>query len=132
MMERVLPPLAIFVRGRAIPREAVSCWSCDIVADGLNIRPFRRAELRKDGRAGVGVLRWKPIVKRGKELGEPRLREDSRWIWGCPGGGGESDRADFRAALDAEFNGNRWNDLHSTNSAKRAARIRAPKQDPKP
>ena len=85
-----------------------------------------RTELRTGGRAGAGVLRWKPNIKWGKDRGrepeEPRPREDFPWFWGCPGGGSEAGRTDFCASPDAEFDGNRWNDLHYSRAAKRAAR----------
>ena len=128
-LQRILagePPYDIFVRWRPLHGQAIG-WEPNI-NDGvrLNIRPFMRAELRKGGRAGAGVLRWKPNVKwgkdRGKEPSEPRHREDFPWFWGCSGGGGESNRTDFRAAPDAEFDGNRWNDLHYSGGVKRQAR----------
>ena len=66
-------------------------WEPDL-DDGvrLNIRPFMRAEPRKGGRAGAGILRVKPDIKwgkdRGKEPEEPRSREEFPWFYGCPGG----------------------------------------------
>ena len=65
-------------------------WDPDL-NDGvrLNIRPFMRADLRKGGRAGAGILRWKPNIKwdkdRGKEPGEPRPREHFPLVLGVPG-----------------------------------------------
>ena len=44
------------------------------------------------------------------------------WFWSCPGAGLLAERTDFRGG--PEFDGNRWNDLHHTNAAKRAARAR--------
>ncbi len=123
------PPCDIFVRWRPLHGQAVG-WEPD-VSDGvrLNIRPFMRAELGKGGRAGAGLLRLKPNITwkkdRGKEPEEPRAREDFPWFWGCPGGGSETQRTDFRAAPDASFDGNRWNDLHYRRAAKEAARRRA-------
>ena len=120
------PPCDIFVRWRPLHEQAIG-WEPDI-NDGvrLNIRPFMRAQLRKGGRAGAGILRWKPNISwkkdRGKEPEEPRPPEDFPWFWGCPGGGSEGQQSDFSAASNAEFDGNRWNDLHYTNSAKREAR----------
>ena len=120
------PPCAIFVRWRPLHEQAIG-WEPDI-DDGvrLNIRPFMRAQLRKGGRAGAGILRWKPNIRwrkdRGKEPAEPRPREDFPWFWGCPGSGSEAERTDFAAAPDAEFDGNRWNDLHYTRTVKEAAR----------
>ncbi|MDE2975759.1 MAG: SAM-dependent DNA methyltransferase [Gemmatimonadota bacterium] len=130
-LQRILtgePPCDIFVRWRPLHGQAIG-WEPNI-NDGvrLNIRPFMRAELRTGGRAGAGLLRWKPNVKwgkdRGKEPESPRPRDDFPWFCRCPGGGGEAERIDFRAALDADFDGNRWNNLHYSASCKNAARQR--------
>ncbi len=130
-LERILkgePPCDLFVRWKPLHAQPMG-WQPDL-DDGvlLNIRPFMRAELRKGGRAGAGILRMKPNVKwgkdRGKEPEEPRPREKFPWFWGCPGGGSAEGRTDFEALEDAKFDGNRWNDLHYTNSAKRQARNR--------
>ena len=134
-LERILagePPCDIFVRWRPLHRQAIG-WEPNI-NDGvrLNIRPFMRAELRNRGRAGAGILRSKPNIKWGKDRGrepeEPRPCEDFPWFWGCQGGSGEAERTDFRALPDAEFDGNRWNDLHYRTSCKRAARGRVRRQ----
>ena len=123
------PPCDIFVRWRPLHEQAIG-WEPDI-NDGvrLNIRPFMRAQLRKGGRAGAGILRWKPNVSwkkdRGKEPEEPRPPGDFPWFWGGPGGGSEGQRTDFSATPDAEFDGKRWNDLHYTRATKEAARNRA-------
>ena len=130
-LQRILvgqPPCDIFVRWRSLHGQAIG-WEPNI-NDGvrLNIRPFMRAELRNGGRAGAGLLRWKPNIKWGKDRGKesevPRSREEFPWFWGCPGGGGEDSRTDFQAPPDDEFDGNRWNDLHYSNGAKQAARVR--------
>ena len=130
-LQRILAgesPYDIFVRWRPMYGQAVG-WEPDI-NDGvrLNIRPFMGAELRKGGLAGAGILRWKPNIKwgkdRGKEPEEPRPRADFPWFWGCPGTGSNDARTDFRAPLDATFDGNRWNDLHYTRAATEAARNR--------
>ena len=128
-LQRILtgePPCDIFVRWRPLRDQAIG-WEPDI-NDGvrLNIRPFMRAKLRKGGRAGAGILRWKPNISwkkdRGKEPEEPRSREGFPWFWGCRGGGSEGQRTDFGATPDAEFDGNRWNDLHYGAAAKLGAR----------
>ena len=122
------PPCDLFVRWKPIHAQAIG-WEPDL-DDGvrLNIRPFMRAELRKGGRAGAGILRVKPTVRwgkdRGKEPEEPRSREEFPWFYSCPGGGNAEARTDFEATEDARFDGQRWNDLHCTNSAKRKARQR--------
>ena len=80
----------------------------------------------KGGRAGAGILRWKPNITwkkdRGKEPEELRARDDFPWFWGCPGDGPIDDRTDFTAEPDAEFDGHRWNDLHYTRGARGTAR----------
>jgi hypothetical protein len=68
------------------------------------------------------TVRWGK--DRGKEPEEPRPREEFPWFHGCPGGESAEVRTDFVAKEDARFDGNRWNDLHYTQSAKEAARQR--------
>ena len=150
-LERILegePPLDLFVRWKPLHRQPLG-WDPDL-DDGvrLNLRPFLRAELRKGGRRGAGLLRWKPKLHWRKDLGkephtlrakrrgeageEIRPRADFPWFWSCPGDGSESERTDFfPGGNDSDgdsdgkgFDGNRWNDLHYTNAAKRAARTR--------
>ncbi|OFV84033.1 MAG: hypothetical protein A2W26_01140 [Acidobacteria bacterium RBG_16_64_8] len=90
----------------------------------LNIRPFLSASLRKGGRAGASILRWKPNIHWRKDRGEEpksiRPVADYPWFWSCPGSGSDDDRTDFTGG--PEFDGNRWNDLHYTIAAKQAAR----------
>ena len=130
------PPLDLFVRWKPLHEQPIG-WEPDI-NDGvrLNIRPFLRAELRKGGKKGAGILRWKPNIEwtkdRGKEpqhlkpkrKGDPpepyRPKEDFPWFWSCPGDGPATGRTDFRGG--PQFDGNRWNDLHYTTAAKSAAR----------
>ena len=127
-LERILegePPYDIFVRWKAVAEQSAG-WNPDI-NDGvrLNIRPFMRAKLR-GGRKGAGILRVKPNITwgkdRGKEPEELRDRQDSPWFWSCPGTGRAEQRTDYAADPGATFDGNRWNDLHYTLAAKRAAR----------
>ena len=88
-------------------------------------------ELRKGGRKGAGILRWKPNVKwnkdRGKEPQSLRPKEDFPWFWSCPGDGSLEERTDFMGG--DTFDGNRWNDLHYTNATKGAARERKVKEE---
>ena len=128
-LERILkgePPYDIFVRWKSLGEQPAG-WSPDL-NDGvrLNIRPFMRAELRSGGLKGAGILRTKPNITwgrdRGKERQELRDRGDFPWFWSCLGTGTEDQRTDYRAGSDAQFDGNRWNDLHYTLDAKRAAR----------
>ena len=134
------PPLDIFIRWKPLPEQPIG-WHPDL-NDGvrLNIRPFLRAELRKGGRKGAGILRLRvrPNIKWGKDRGkepqhlrpkhkgdkprEYRPRTDFPWFWSCPGDGSERDRTDFPGG--SAFDGARWNDLHYTTAAKRAARER--------
>ena len=146
------PPCDLFVRWKALGEQPVG-WEPDI-NDGvrINIRPFMSAELTRGGRAGAGVLRVKPKIAwnkdRGKEALKPRKRwrppwaedddnvdaeideerelrprENYPWFWACPSDGPLTERTDFPGGPD--FDGNRWNDLHYTIAAKRAARSRA-------
>lgn len=128
-LERILegePPCDLFVRWKPLHAQAIG-WDPDL-DDGvrLNIRPFMRAELRKGGRTGAGILRVRPTVRwskdRGKEPEEARSREEFPWFYSCPGGGSAEARIDFEATEEARFDGNRWNDLHYTRSAKQMAR----------
>ena len=145
------PPCDLFARWKPLAEQPIG-WEPDI-NDGvrINIRPFMSAELTRGGRAGAGVLRAKPKITwnkdRGKEALEPRKRwrppwaedddngdfqvdedrelrprEDYPWFWGCPGDGADAERTDCPGG--PEFDGNRWNDLHYTNGAKRSARGR--------
>jgi hypothetical protein len=124
------PPYDIFVRWKPLHQQPIG-WDPDI-NDGvrLNIRPFLSAQLRKGGRVGAGILRWKPNVHwnkdRGRELQSLRSKADYPWFWGCePDGHGEH-RTDFMGG--SAFDGNRWNDLHYTNRVKQAAQERAAKE----
>ena len=107
-------------------------WKPDI-NDGvrLNIRPFMNAELRTGGKKGAGILRWNPNIKWGKDRGkEPqslRPKAEYPWFWSCVGDGSIEDRTDYVAegAGLTQFDGNRWNDLHYSNTCKQVARERA-------
>ena len=116
------PPFDLFVRWKLLHEQAIG-WEPD-TNDGvrLNIRPFMTAELRKGGKNGAGILRWKPNIKwgkdRGKEAQSMRPKADFPWFWGC-----EERSVDFAGGKD--FDGNRWNDLHYSIAFKQAARERA-------
>ena len=127
-LEKILegePPYDLFVRWKPLHEQAIG-WEPDI-NDGvrLNIRPFMNAELRKGGKKGAGILRWKPNIKwkkdRGKEPQSLRPKEDFPWFWDCKGDGSEDDVTDYTAER-ADFDGNRWNDLHYSRKVKEAAR----------
>ena len=128
-LQRILtgePPCDLFVRWRPLHEQAIG-WEPEM-DDGvrLNIRPFMRAELRRRGQAGAGILRTKPNITwrkdRGREPEEPRPRDDFPWFWGCPGSGSVAARTDFLSASHAAFDGNRWNDLHYGRETKVTAR----------
>jgi Eco57I restriction-modification methylase len=123
-LQRILigePPCDIFVRWKPLHQQPIG-WTPDI-NDGvrLNIRPFMSAELRKGGRAGAGVLRWKPNINwqkkdRGSDPLSIRPHEEFPWFWGCSGEGSLEERTNFKGTAD--YDGNRWNDLHYTNLVK--------------
>ena len=124
------PPYDLFVRWKPLWMQPVG-WEPDI-DDGvrINIRSFMSAELQKGGRAGAGVLRCKPTIgwskDRGKERKNQHPAEDYPWFYGCTGNGPLHARTNF---IDAEeFDGNRWNDLHYTNSVKKEARENSARQ----
>lgn len=126
------PPFDLFVRWKPLHQQAIG-WDPDI-NDGvrLNIRPFLKAQLRKGGKAGAGILRAKPgTIKWSKDRGkEPmRSKDDFPWFWGWD----ETNHAletDFGAPIPGappagdSFDGNRWNDLHYSRAAKEAARAK--------
>jgi hypothetical protein len=129
-LERILagePPYDIFVRWKSL-HEQPAGWDPDI-NDGvrLNIRPFMSAQLRKGGRAGAGILRWKPSITwrkdRGTEPESVRPVQEFPWFWDCRGEGSLDERTNFRG--DAKFDGCRWNDLHYSLAEKQAARAKA-------
>ena len=113
-------PNDIFVRWKPLHEQAIG-WAPDI-NDGmrLNIRPF--LAVRDVGKKGAGLLRFKPNVKWDKDRGkEPqRPKSDFPWFWSCDPESNPQHVTDF--AGGSSFSGERWNDLHYTLSAKRAAR----------
>ena len=124
------PPYDIFVRWKPLHEQPIG-WEPDI-NDGvrLNIRPFMSATLRKGGKKGAGILRAKPNINwkkdRGKEPESLRPKVAFPWFWSCDPEKKPEHRKDFMGG--AKFDGNRWNDLHYSNEAKRAARERATKE----
>ena len=120
------PPFDLFIRWKPLHDQPIG-WNPDI-NDGvrLNIRPFMKAEIRKGGKKGAGILRWKPSIKWAKDRGkEPTGLRDKLgfpWFRSCPGDGPMEERTDFSGG--STFDGNRWNDLHYTNACKKAARER--------
>ena len=120
------PPFDLFIRWKPLHEQPIG-WN-PAINDGvrLNIRPFMKAEIRKGGKKGTGILRWQPKIKwtkdRGKEPTDLRAKLEFPWFWSCPGDGTIEERTDFSGGL--KFDGNRWNDLHYMNACKNAARER--------
>jgi hypothetical protein len=123
-------PYDIFVRWKPLYRQPLG-WAPDL-GDGvrLNIRPFLAATLRRGGRAGAGVLRWKPNINwkkdRGQEPRSLRPKVDFPWFWGCDPERRAEHRTDFFGGQ--QFDGNRWNDLHYSIRVKQAAQERVAKE----
>lgn len=112
----------LFVRWKPLSAQPIG-WTPDI-NDGVrvNIRPFLMA---KDvGKKGAGILRAKPNIKwtkdRGNEPQSLRPKAEYPWFWSCDAESNAAHRTDFMGGR--EFTGERWNDLHYTLAAKRAAR----------
>jgi hypothetical protein len=141
-LEKILeeePPYDLFVRWKPLHQQAIG-WDPDI-NDGvrLNIRPFPNATLRKGGRKGAGILRWKPFdIKTKADRGNEPMRsnEEFPWFWGWDTAN-QTHASDFGALPDTKtparyqpapagsFDGNRWNGLHYSRAAKEAARERS-------
>ncbi|NBT25027.1 MAG: SAM-dependent methyltransferase [Actinobacteria bacterium] len=118
-------PYDLFVRWKPLHEQPIG-WRPDI-DDGVrvNIRPFMTARTdRLEGRT-ISILRHAPGIKWGMDRGtdRERSREDFPWSWGATG-----DETDFAGRVDVRggggFDGKRWNDMHYTLEAKRAARAR--------
>lgn len=113
------PPYDIFVRWKSLREQPIG-WDPDI-NDGvrMNIRPFMTARTLGAKAKGACILRVTPKLEWDKDRGkEPdRDKADYPWFWGW-----DEASADF--AGGARFDGNRWNDLHYSRTAKQAARDR--------
>jgi hypothetical protein len=113
-------PNDIFVRWKTLHEQAIG-WNPDI-NDGvrLNIRPF--LTVRDVGKKGAGLLRFKPNIKWDKDRGsEPkRPKAEFPWFWSCMPEDKPEHFTDFFGG--SEFTGERWNNLHYTLAAKKAAR----------
>ena len=95
-------------------------WDPDI-NDGVrvNIRPFMTARLLGAHAKNACILRAIPNIGWKKDRGKEPMRdkEDYPWFW-------DWDEASDDFAGGTKFDGNRWNDLHYSNSFKLAARTR--------
>ena len=113
------PPYDIFVRWKPLHEQPLG-WDPDI-NDGvrMNIRPFMTARPLDARAKNASILRATPNIKWKKDRGKEPVRDkdDYPWYWGW-----DESTADF--AGSAKFDGNRWNDLHYSNSEKQAARTR--------
>lgn len=113
------PPYDIFVRCKALHEQPIG-WEPDI-NDGLrlNIRPFMMAKPLGARAKGTCILRTAPKIEWDKDRGkeEQRPKEDLPWLWNW-----NEVSTDFPGG--STFDGNRWNALHYTRSAKEAARAR--------
>ncbi|MES2226482.1 MAG: N-6 DNA methylase [Pseudomonadota bacterium] len=114
------PPYDLFVRWKPLAEHPIG-WEPDI-NDGvrINIRPFITAKPLGARAKGACILRTTPKIKWDKDRGkEPeRPREDFPWFWNW-----DEQTSDFEGR-GKEPDGNRWNDLHYSVAAKRAARSR--------
>jgi hypothetical protein len=111
------PPYDIFVRWKPLHEQPIG-WDPDI-NDGvrMNIRPFMAARTLNARSANACILRATPKIKWDKDRGKEPTRDkaDYPWFWGC-----DEAATDFTGG--AEFDGNRWNDLHYSRMAKQAKR----------
>ena len=100
------PPFDLFVRWKPVEEQAIG-WEPDM-NDGvrLNIRPFMAGDL-PGGTKGAGIMRAKPNIHWKKDRGKEPIRGQAQFPWLWKNGG---------------FTGERINEVHLTNSAKRAAR----------
>lgn len=122
-LEKILegqPPYDIFARWKPLYEQPIG-WEPD-PNDGIrvNIRPFMTARPLGARGKNACILRVSPKIKWEKNGGKEPLRPkaDYPWFWGW-----EGHPNDFLGG--AEFDGNRWNDLHYSRSVKLAARERA-------
>ena len=115
-------PHDIFVRWKPLHEQSIR-WNPDI-DDGvrLNIRPF--LTVRDVDKKGAGVLRWKPNIKWDKDRGSEPQRPKAQfpWFWSCLPEDKPEHVTDFTGGT--EFTGERWNNLHYTLAAKKAARAK--------
>jgi len=115
------PPYDIFVRWKPLHEQPIG-WDPD-VNDGVrqNIRPFLTATPLNARINNACILRVTPkSIQKDKDRGKEPYREkqDFPWFWTWD----HSREADFEGGKN--FDGNRWNDLHYSNSVKQTARDR--------
>ena len=113
------PPYDIFVRWKPLHKQPIG-WDPDI-NDGvrINIRPFVNARPLGASAKNACILRSTPNIKWTKDRGKETMRDkaDYPWFWNW-----DETEQDFTGGVN--FDGNRWNDLHYSNSFKQAAQAR--------
>ena len=98
------PPFDLFVRWKPIKEQSIG-WEPDINDSvRLNIRPFMAQDL-PGGKKGAGILRAKPNIHWKKDRGKEPTRDQWEFPWFWENG---------------TFTGERVNDVHFTNTEKRA------------
>jgi len=127
-LEKILdgePPYDIFVRWKPFHEQPIG-WEPDL-DDGvrINIRPFMVARPLNARGKNACILRVAPKIKWDKDRGKEPSRQKAEfpWCWGW-----DRQTTDFLGG--AEFDGNRWNDLHYSRAVKHAARERAKGSEP--
>ena len=118
------PPYDLFVRWKPLHEQPIG-WEPDM-NDGVrvNLRPFMTARPLGAKAKGACILRATPNIHWRKDRGKELAREkaDHPWFWSRDPNN-PAHEVDFLGGAD--FDGNRWNDLHYTRAAKEAARARA-------
>jgi hypothetical protein len=126
-LEKILegePPYDIFVRWKPLYKQPIG-WTPDI-NDGvrINIRPFLSASLSAGSK--FGLLRYRPSINWGKDRGKDsqrtRPKEDYPWLWQYNPDSNNDLSKDFMGG--SGFDGNRWNNLHYSNTIKRDSQMR--------
>ena len=115
------PPYDLFARWKPLHEQPLG-WEPD-ANDGVrvNIRPFMTARPLAARARNACILRTTPNIHWRKDRGKEPRREkaDYPWFW-------SRDPDDPAHEVDfpggADFDGNRWNDLHYTRAAREAAR----------
>jgi len=128
-LEKILegePPYDLFIRWKPLHEQPIG-WEPD-VNDGvrMNIRPFLAAKPWNARGRNASILRSTPKIKWDKDRGKepPKPRDEYPWFWNW-----DERTQDFPGG--AEFDGNRWNNLHYTRASRLATRDRAHKGGPK-
>ena len=118
------PPCDLFARWKPLHEQPLG-WEPD-VDDGVrvNVRPFMAARPLAARAKDACILRATPKIHWRKDRGKEPAREKAGypWFWSRDPDA-PAHRVDFPGGAD--FDGNRWNDLHYTRAAREAARTRA-------